>query len=280
MTARGRRLLLLPVLTWSALFIVAPFLIVLAYSFATKGLHGEVVWDWTWANYGRVFDLPTAKVAWLSFQMALWNTLLCLAAGYPLAYFMARVGSARTRSLLMILILIPFWTNFLVRTYALGNLLADEGPFNRLLLAFGLIREPLDLIFSKKGIVIGLLTNYLPFMVLPLFVSLEKQDKNLLEAAKDLGASPLRAFFKITWPLSLPGVAAGSLLVFIPSFGEFIIPDLLGGGRYMLLGSLLQQKFLVARDWPMGAALSVVMAAVLLGALMIFYRLRGDDEAF
>jgi spermidine/putrescine transport system permease protein len=278
MTSPSRRWLLLPTALWSIVFIVVPFLIVFAFSLTTRGLHGEVVWDLQWANYLRVFDASYAKVAWFSVKLAVWNTVLCLAAGYPLAYFMAHIESAATRNLFLILILVPFWTNFLVRTYALGNILGDEGLINQFLLWLGIIKEPLDLIYSKKAMVIGLVSNYLPFMVLPLFVALEKQDKHLLEAAKDLGASPLRAFARVTWPLSVPGVATGCLLVFIPSVGEFIIPDLLGGGKYLVIGTLLQQKFLIIRDWPMGATLSIVLAIVLLGLLALSYRIRGEDE--
>jgi spermidine/putrescine transport system permease protein len=279
MTNKQRFCLLTPISVWAVIFILAPLAIIVAFSFATKGTHGEVLWNFTWNNYAHAFTFNYGKVAWLSFQLALWNTAMCLAAGYPLAYFMAKTPSQRTRNMLLILVLIPFWTNFLIRTYALGNILGDEGLINRFLMWLGLVSEPLDLIFSKKAIVIGLLSNYLPFMVLPLFVSLEKVDRNLLEAATDLGASPLRAFARVTWPLSLPGVAAGCLIVFIPSLGEFIVPDLLGGGRYLLLGNLLQQKFLVTRDWPLGAALSVIMAFTLLGMLIGFYFWRGKSEA-
>lgn len=274
-----RPLLLLPTTLWALALIVVPFVIVMAYGFATRGAHGEVEWTLTWKNYLAVFSPTVAKVAWLSLKLALWNTALCLAIGYPLAFFLTRIENTQLRHLFLLLILIPFWTNFLIRTYALGNILGDEGLINRSLQWIGLISEPLELIYSKTAIVIGLLSNYLPFMVLPLFVALEKQDRHLLEAATDLGASPLRAFARVTWPLSLPGVAAGCLIVFIPSLGEFIIPDLLGGGRYMMMGSLLQQKFLGVRDWPMGSALSIVLALTLLGTLLLYYRWRGDDEA-
>lgn len=273
-----RTFLLSPTLIWSVIFIVLPFFIVLAFSFATKGLHGEVIWDLSLDNYKKVFSLMYVKVAWISLQMALLNTALCLMVSYPLAFYIARIESDKKRNLLMLLVLIPFWTNFLVRTYALGNILGDEGLINQCLLYLRIIDEPLDLIYSKKAIVLGLISNYLPFMVLPLYVSLQKQDKHLLEAASDLGATPFRAFARVTWPLSLPGVATGCLMVFIPSLGEFIIPDLLGGGKYLLLGNLLQQKFLITRDWPLGSALSVVLALILLLLLFISRGLRREDE--
>jgi len=279
MTPTQRKWLLVPISSWAFVFILVPMLIVLAFSFSTKGEHGEILWNFTLDNYRNVFQWKYLKVAWLSLELAVFNTLLCLAVGYPLAYFMAKIKNPATRNILLILVLIPFWTNFLIRTYALGNILGDEGMINQFLLWIGIIHEPLDLIYSKKAILIGLLSNYLPFMVLPLYVSLEKVDRNLLEAATDLGATPLRAFARVTWPLSIPGVAAGSLIVFIPSLGEFIVPDLLGGGRYLLLGNLLQQKFLVLRDWPLGSALSMVVAFALLGLLLGFYFWRDQDES-
>ncbi len=279
MNSARRGELLFPVTFWALLFIVIPFIIVVAYSFATRGLHGEIIWSLQLDNYKNLFSISYARVTWISTQLAAWNTALCLGVGYPLAYYIAGRPTAKKRNFLLLLILIPFWTNFLIRTYALANILGDEGLINHLLLSIGLISEPLDLIYSKKAIVIGLLSNYLPFMVLPLYVSLEKQDRHLLEAATDLGASPFRAFARVTWPLSLPGVATGCLMVFIPSLGEFIVPDLLGGGKYLLLGNLLQQKFLVTRDWPLGAALSVGLAVVLMLALLLFYQWREKDEA-
>ena len=198
--------------------------------------------------------------------MAAETTLLCLIMGFPLAYYIAR-AAPRRQGIWLLLVMIPFWTNFLVRTYAWMFILRTEGLLNTLLLKLGLIAAPIELLYSNTAVVIGLVYGYLPFMVLPLYVALERVDGTLVEAAWDLYATRWGVFWRIILPLARPGVIAGCLLVFIPSLGAFITPDLLGGARSMMIGNLIQHEFLVARDWPLGAAISCVLMLCVVGMM-------------
>jgi spermidine/putrescine transport system permease protein len=207
--------------------------------------------------------------------MALGNTLLCLLFAYPFAYYIARMENTRNRNLLLVFVMIPFWTNFLIRTYAWRVILGNDGPINTLLLAIGLINEPLPMLFSTFAVMVGLLYGYLPFMVLPLYAAIDRIDFSLVEAAQDLYASGWQAFRKIVFPLSLPGVIAGSILVFIPSLGAFVTPDLLGGAKTVMIGNLIQSQFLTSRDWPFGSAFSVLLMLAVLIATIIYFRQGG-----
>jgi spermidine/putrescine transport system permease protein len=214
---------------------------------------------------------------------------LCLALGFPLAYYMAQL-SAQRQGLWVLLIIIPFWTNFLVRTYAWMFLLRADGVMNTLLLGLGLIEHPIEILYSDAAVLIGLVYGYLPFMVLPLYAVLARLDRAVVEAASDLYASGWQVFRRVILPLTKPGVVAGCLLVFIPSVGAFITPDLLGGAKTMMIGNLIQHEYLVVRDWPLGSALSFVLMAVVLIGMMIYIRsaragwsgltlTRSDDES-
>lgn len=207
--------------------------------------------------------------------MALGNTLLCLLIAYPFAYYIARLENSRTRNLLLVFVMIPFWTNFLIRTYAWRVILGNEGPINTALGWLGVINEPLPMLFSPFAVMVGLLYGYLPFMVLPLYAAIDRIDFSLVEAAQDLYASGWQAFRKIVFPLSLPGVIAGSILVFIPSLGAFVTPDLLGGAKTVMIGNLIQSQFLTARDWPFGSSFSVLLMLVVMVATVIYFRQGG-----
>ncbi len=269
--------LLAPVTIWLGLFFLVPLLLILAYSFGTSGIYGGITLGFNPGNYLKVFDPLYLEIIGRTFFIAALNTLLCLALGYPLAYFIVFKGR-RWRNALVLLVKVPFWTSLLIRAYAWVVILGGNGIANRTLQFLGITDEPLTLIFTPEAVLMGMVYSYLPFMILPLYAALEKFDTRLKEAAQDLGASRWHTFWRVTFPLSLPGVIAGSILVFIPSAGEFVIPDLLGGSRTVMTGNLIQNQFLQARDWAFGSALSVLLAVLLLGAIMFYVRRVGTDK--
>jgi spermidine/putrescine transport system permease protein len=269
--------LLAPVTIWLGLFFLVPLLLILAYSFGTSGIYGGITLGFNPGNYLKVFDPLYLEIIGRTFFIAALNTLLCLALGYPLAYFIVFKGR-RWRNALILLVMVPFWTSLLIRAYAWVVILGGNGVANRTLQFLGITDEPLTLIFTPEAVLMGMVYSYLPFMVLPLYAALEKFDTRLKEAAQDLGASRWHTFWKVTFPLSMPGLIAGSILVFIPSAGEFVIPDLLGGSRTVMTGNLIQNQFLQARDWAFGSALSVMLAVLLLGAIMFYVRRVGTDK--
>lgn len=269
-----------PAAFWLLIFFLAPLVIVLLVSFGERGNAGQVVYSWTLDNYVRFFSKVGERYLYIvifarSLRIALVNTILCLLIGYPLAYYVAR-RSIRWRGVLLLLVMIPFWTNFLVRTYAWMVILRDSGIINSFLLEWGLISEPLPLLFNQGAVTMGLFYGYLPFMVLPLYASIEKLDFSLIEAAQDLGANSLRSFLRITLPLTKPGIIAGCILVFIPSIGAYVTPDLMGGAKVTMLGNLLQQQFLGVRDWPFGSAVGFILMLTVLIAIMAYFRSGGE----
>ena len=269
--------LLTPVTLWLGLFFLVPLLFILAYSFGTSGIYGGITLGFNPGNYLKVFDPLYLEIVVRTLVIALINTLICLALGYPLAYFIAFKGG-RWKNALILLVMIPFWTSLLLRAYAWVVILGGNGIANRTLQFLGITDVPIDLIFTPQAVLMGMVYSYLPFMILPLYATLERFDVSLKEAAKDLGASRWHTFWRVTFPISMPGVIAGSILVFIPSAGEFVIPNLLGGARTVMMGNLIQQQFLQARDWAFGSALSVMLAALLLGAIMFYIRKVGTDK--
>jgi spermidine/putrescine transport system permease protein len=269
--------LLAPVTFWLGLFFLVPLLFILAYSFGTSGIYGGITLGFNPGNYLRVFDPLYLEIVGRTLVIALLNTFLCLLLGYPLAYFIAFKGGSR-KNLLILLVMIPFWTSLLLRAYAWVVILGGNGIANRALQFLGITDGPVNLIFTPQAVMMGMVYSYLPFMILPLYAALEKFDVRLKEAAQDLGASRWHTFWRVTFPLSMPGVIAGSILVFIPSAGEFVIPNLLGGARTVLVGNLIQQQFLLARDWAFGSALAMMLAALLVGAIMFYVRKVGTDK--
>lgn len=262
---RFERLCRWPALAVVALLFLAPMGIIAAYSFLTRGAYGGVEPPWTFENYVRLWDPLYGAILLRSLWIAAVSTALCLILGYPLAFFISRSGERKHFYLL--LVILPFWSSFLIRTYAWMFLLRDTGLFNTVLLALGWIREPLPLLYNDAAVVLGLVYGFLPFTVLPLFATLERMDKTLLEAAADLGARPLDSFWRITLPLSVPGIRAGAILVFIPCLGAYLTPDLLGGGKSVMVANLVQNQFTTARDWPFGAAVSLTLMAVVMALL-------------
>lgn len=259
---RLRLIFLAPSTAVMALLFFAPLAIVFAYSLLTHGPYGGVMRPWTLEAYGRVFDPLYGEILWRSVWVAGVSTLLCLALGFPLALYIAR--SAQRKTLLLNLVMLPFWTSFLIRIYAWMFLLRDTGLINTALQSFHIIRAPLPLLFNTGAVILGLVYGYLPFMVLPLYATLEKLDSSLLDAAEDLGASPWSALWRVVVPLSRPGIAAGALLVFIPCLGAYLTPDLMGGGKTVMVGNLVQNQFTTARDWPFGAAVSLLLMITVL----------------
>lgn len=268
---RGPGLLLLPALVWLGFFFFAPLALMLAISFASRGTYGGVVWTLSLANYAGVFDPLYLSILFRSLWLASVTTILCLVLGFPIACYIARLPAGR-QGVWLLLVMIPFWTNFLVRTYAWMFILRTEGLLNRTLQSLGVIGEPLDLLYTDTAVVIGLVYGYLPFMILPLYAAIERVPPSLVEAAWDLYASRWAVFRSVLLPLAKPGVVAGCVLVFIPSLGAFVTPDLLGGARSTMIGNLIQQEFLVARDWPFGSAVSLVLMALVLLGLTAFLR--------
>jgi spermidine/putrescine transport system permease protein len=270
-------LLSIPAAGWFLLFLLIPLLIVLVYSLCTKGIYGGVVFNLSFANYLRASDGLYFRIFLSSVELAALTTISCLLIGYPMAYAMA-TAPERWRNALLVLIVVPFWTNLVVRTYALKVLLGEMGPVNQLLLSVHLIDEPIVFANRTFSVWLGMVTNYLPFMVLPLYVALEKFDFTLLEAARDLGAPPTRVFLDVLVPLTRRGIASGCIFVFTPALGEFVIPDLLGGAKTMLMGNLITDQFLKARDWPFGSALSLLLILFVMLSLVAYIRVESGRE--
>lgn len=271
---RFERLCRWPALAVLALLFLAPMGIIAVYSFLTRGAYGGVEPPWTLENYIRLWDPLYGAILLRSLWIAAVSTALCLVLGYPLAFFISRSG--KRKHFYLLLVILPFWSSFLIRTYAWMFLLRDTGLFNTVLLALGRIREPLPLLYNDAAVVLGLVYGFLPFMVLPLFATLERMDQTLLEAAADLGARPMDSFWRITLPLSVPGIRAGAILVFIPCLGAYLTPDLLGGGKSVMVANLVQNQFTTARDWPFGAAVSLTLMAVVM--LLLFGAARNSSE--
>lgn len=263
---------------WLVLFVLAPTLMVVIASLLERGADQFVTPSFSLESFARLFDPLYLQVFWNSIYLAGVTTLICLVVGYPFAWLIAR-SARRIRPLLLLLVIVPFWTSSLIRTYAMVIILKANGLLNTLLLWLGVIEQPLMLLFTELAVILGLVYSLLPFMILPLYAAMEKLDLRLLEAARDLGAGRPALFFRVMLPLTLPGVIAGSMLVFLPALGMFYIPDLLGGAKILLLGNLIKDQFLAARDWPFGSAVSVVVLLfmALFLALLAGVRRRRTD---
>ncbi len=289
----GQRLVIAVPYLWLLLFFLVPFLIVLKISFAewaplsrppyepvlrfleTGGVQLKLVFE----SYKFLFNEPLYVSAWIySIKVAAISTLLCLLIGYPMAYAISK-SSPTSRNIFLMLIILPFWTSFLLRVYAWIGLLKNDGVINNVLMWTGLIDEPLAMMNTSFAVYIGIVYSYLPFMILPLYSNLEKHDPTLLEAAQDLGAGPIRTFLRVTLPLSIPGIVAGCLLVFIPAVGEYVIPSLLGRTDQLMIAKLLSDEFFMNRDWPKASAVAIAMLLLLVVPIMIFQRFQAKELA-
>ncbi len=264
----GRLVFVGPGLAYLAVFFLVPLAIVVSYAFLERGRFGGIVVEPTLANFQRALDPVFLRVLLQSIVIAGATTLLALLLGYPTAWAIARLPR-RWRTVALVLVVLPFWTNFLVRTYAWIVLLNSQGPLNGTLVGLGLIDKPLELLYTPGAVVAGLLYAYLPLMILPLYASIERLDPELREASANLGARPARTFLSVTLPLTLPGVLIGSIFVFVPSMGNFVVPELLGGGKTVMVGNLIRDQFLKARDWPFGSVLAIAVLVCLAGLLIV-----------
>ncbi|WP_108650750.1 spermidine/putrescine ABC transporter permease PotB [Dongshaea marina] len=256
---------------WLAVFVFVPNLMILVTSFLTRDDVNLIQYTFSLDSYLRLFDPLYLKVVFHSLKMACVATGICLLIGYPFAYFIAQMPK-RWQPLALFLVIVPFWTNSLIRAYALKTILGMRGLFNWSLMSLGIIDHPIRILYTETAVIIGLIYILLPFMVLPLYSSIEKLDKRLLEASHDLGAGKLQTFWRIVIPLTMPGIIAGCLLVFIPAMGMFYIPDLLGGAKNLLVGNVIKSQFLDTRDWPFGSALSVMLTLLMALLVFIYYR--------
>jgi putrescine transport system permease protein len=287
----GQRLVIAIPYLWLLLFFLIPFLIVLKISFAEFSPLGrppyEPVFQWLdegalqikllVGSYVYLFNEPLYVSAWIySVKVAFFSTIFCLCLGYPMAYAIARAPPTQ-RNVFLLLIILPFWTSFLLRVYAWIGLLKTDGVINNVLQFVGIIDEPLAMMNTSFAVYIGIVYSYLPFMILPLYSNLEKHDLTLLEAAQDLGAGPIKSFMRITLPLSVPGVIAGSLLVFIPAVGEYVIPSLLGRTDQLMVAKLLSDEFFLNRDWPKASAVAIAMLLLLVVPIMIFQYFQNKE---
>ncbi len=270
--------LALPSLAWYVLFFVCPLAIMALFSVSERVGFSSVEYNLNLRNYEDLLDPIYGEVFLRTLRLALFGTVATLLIGFPLAYYIARYG--RRKTFLLLLVVVPFWTSFLIRTYAWLIILDDDFPLFDALRAVGLAGEEVSLLFTAEAVYIGVVYTYLPLMVLPVYAALERMDWSLVEAAQDLGDSPLRAFRRITLPLALPGVVAGSLLVFIPLMGEYLNPVILGGDKTVYAGNLIGQQFLASRDWPFGSAIAMVVIASLTVAVLLYSRLARREAQF
>lgn len=267
--AISRRLVLTgPGLAWITALLVVPCALIVTNSFFERGVYGGIDYVFTFGNYVRAVDPLYAGIFWSSARVALITTFVSLLLAYPAAYRIALM-SRRRQLAFLILIMMPLWSNYLIRTYAWIVLLNSEGLINRVLIAGGLIDAPLPLLYNDFAIVVGLVYSYAPFMILALFSSISKLGPDLREASADLGASPARTFWRVTLPLTVPGIAAGSVFVFVLSIGNFVTPDLLGGGKRTMIGNLIYAQFLTARDWPFGSAIATIVIGIMMLLLTV-----------
>ena len=271
--AARHHLLALPGVGWTLVFFLAPLALLLVYSFGSINfLTLQVKFGWTFSNYTGIFQKLYLEPILRSFALSAGATLACLLIGFPVALTIAR-AEGRRQAALLLAVMIPFWTSFVVRTYGIYDVISDNGPLYSVLHAIGLVHGYIHILFTVPGIGIGIVYTYLPLMVLPLFVSLERIDGSLLEAAGDLGATPVRTLRRVTLPLALPGIIAGCILVAIPATGEYVIPQILGGDKTLMFGNVVSDQFEDLGNYPFGAAMTIALTVVLL-AVLVFLRSR------
>ena len=286
----NRWLIIFPPFIFLLVFFLIPFGFALMISFSQTAIHvppytsivsitpdSRIDLSLHLGNYKYLFTDEVYAIAYLySLKTAFFSTLICLALGFPMAYAISRTAKS-TQNLLLLIIILPFWTSFLLRVYALEGIIRENGLINSTLLWLGLIHQPLQIMRTSLAVYMGIIYSYLPFMVLPLFATLEKLDHSLLEAASDLGSRPWRAFVEVTLPLSMPGIIAGSMLVFIPAVGEFVIPTLLGGPDNLMIGRVLWDEFFSNRDWPVASSVAIVFLVLLVGPIAIYQHYQAKD---
>ena len=265
-----RRSTILLTLFWLGLFVLIPYILVVLTSLLSPDPQHLVVWPLTLNAYQRLWEPLYLEVFFHSLWLSAMTTVVCLLLGYPFAYILARLPSL-WRGILLFLMIVPFWTNSLIRTYALKLILGNKGLINSVLVGLGIVNEPVELLYTEFSVIFGLVYVLLPFMVLPLVSSFDKLDKHLLEAARDLGATFKQRLWYVILPLTMPGIVAGSLIVFLPAMGMFYVSDLLGGAKNLLVGNIIRNQFLVVRDWPFGSAFSMALIVIMALLLWLYY---------
>ena len=272
-----KSLLATPYILWTILFTIVPLFIIFIFSINASSNIGEISFNFTTSKYKQFFEPIYIDVFFRSIKLSLYSTIACLIVGYPVAYIIANRG-VKIRNFLILFIILPQWTNFLLRTYAWMSILKDNGPINTLLMNIGLIQEPLSLLYTDGAVLMGMVYNFLPYMILPIYTVILKIDKSYIEAAKDLGADNIKTFRKIILPLSMPGVVSGIIMVFMPAISTFVISDLLGGGHSMLMGNLIQNQFLAARNWQFGSAISMILIMIILITMLFLNKYSESDK--
>ncbi len=269
---KGYASLVKPYILWMSLFIVVPMLLIVLYAFTEHG-NALMAFRFTLDNFMRFFDPVFIKVLFKSLEVALITTVLCIIIGYPIAYIISNT-SEKSQTLLILLITLPMWINMLVRTYAWISILSDGGILNSLLSFFGI--APIKMMYTDFAVMLGMVYNFLPFMIISIYTVLAKLDRALIHASHDLGANPIQTFLRIVLPLSMPGVISGITLVFLPAVSTFVIPKFLGGGQYMLIGNLIENQFITVGEWNFGSAISLIMAIIIMGSMILTRKIDKD----
>jgi spermidine/putrescine transport system permease protein len=266
-----------PVSTWMILLVAIPFLYVFIMAFMYKDPSGGVKLGFTLENFKQVFDPLYLKIFGESIFISLFTTIVCILIAYPFTYFIAQKTTIK-KTVFMAMVIVPFLVSSLIRLFGWINILRKDGILNSVLIKLGLIQQPLELVYNTTGVMIGLVYMLLPFMILPLYSSIEKLDKSLLEACSDLGAKPAKAFLKVTLPLTMPGIFAGSILVFIPALGYFFVTDILGGSKTQVIGNIIRNQFITARNWPLGSAISIFLIVITLILVWLYQKSGGSMD--
>lgn len=266
-----------PTIVWLGLFILIPLIYVLGISFLTKSPYGGVIFKFNINNYLSLVNMDYMKVFIDSLWLSLETTIICLVLGYPFAYIIANVDK-HMKAILLVIIMLPFWTNSLIRTYGWSALLREQGIINNILLHIGLINKPIEMLYTDGSTLLGMVYALLPFMILPLYTSIEKLDDSLIEAASDLGATKFRTLIRVILPLTMPGIFAGSIQTFIPSLGFFFISDMMGGGKKVYIGNLIKNQFLSARNWPLGAVISIMLILFTLIVMKLYSKVGSLED--
>jgi spermidine/putrescine transport system permease protein len=268
--------LLSPSLIWLLVFLVVPVAMIAFISFTVSDGYGGTIYEFSISSYKLAFSSFYLKIIWQSALWALSATLISLVMAYPFAYFIARVD--KWKNVLLILVMIPFWSNLIVRLYSWTTLLNDEGIINNILLHLGLISEPIKMLYTPFAMIVGMVYGFLPFMILPLYSSIEQLNQSYLEAAEDLGATPVKTFLKVTLPLTFPGIIAGFMITFIPEISIFVVADLLGGNKQVMIGNVIRDSFLVEMNWQLGAALSILLMVLVLLSVFLFMKFTSSKD--
>ena len=268
------RHLIKPYIIWATVIIVIPLFLIALYAFTEEG-NSVLTFSFTFDNFRKFAEATYVNVILKSFRLGLTTTLICLLLGYPLAYIISKFEE-KTQNTLILLVTIPMWINMLLRTYAWMNILSDNGIINQLQGFFHI--GPISMMYTDFSVIVGLICNFMPFMIIPIHTSLSKMDKSLIEAAFDLGADPIQTFWRVTWQLSIPGVLNGIMMVFLLSVSTFVIPKLLGGGQYMLIGNLIESQFISVGDWNFGSAISLILAVIILIFMNLMKKIDKQED--